>query len=103
MLILKLYANLSQFYAFNANSPIFSNKNIRKAFNLAINREDLIKYTLKGEGEPAEHGLVPKFGKYDNSNVDGFEFNPDEAKKLMAAAGYPNGKGFPELTLYLNI
>ncbi len=92
----------TQFYAFNATSPVFKNKNIRKAFNLAINKDDLIKYTLKGEGEPAEHGLVPKFGKYDNSNVNGFEFNPDEAKKLMAEAGYPNGKGFPEMTLYLN-
>ncbi len=92
----------TQFYAFNANSPIFSDKNVRLAFNMAIDRDALIKYTLKGEGEPAEHGLVPKFGKYDNSEVDGFEFNPDEAKKLMAAAGYPNGKGFPELTLYLN-
>jgi ABC-type oligopeptide transport system substrate-binding subunit len=45
---------------------------------------------------------VPKFGKYNNSAVDGFDFSPDEAKKLMSAAGYPNGKGFPELTLYLN-
>lgn len=91
-----------QFYAFNAASPMFKDIRIRKAFNMAVDRNALIKYTLKGENEPAEHGLVPKFGKYDNDDVPGFEFNPDEAKKLMAEAGYPNGKGFPELTLYIN-
>ncbi|MCB9189818.1 MAG: ABC transporter substrate-binding protein [Flavobacteriales bacterium] len=92
----------TQFYAFNAASPLFKDLKVRKAFNLAVDRESLIKHTLKGENEPAEHGLVPKFGKYDNSEVPGFEFNPDQAKKLMAEAGYPNGKGFPELTLYIN-
>lgn len=91
-----------QYYAFNATSPMFKDKKVRMAFNLAVDREALIKYTLKGENDPAEHGLVPKFGKYDNSNVPGFVFNPDEAKKLMAEAGYPNGKGFPELKLYIN-
>lgn len=91
-----------QFYAFNALSPAFQDIRVRKAFNLAVDREGLIKHTLKGENEPAEHGLVPKFGKYDNSDVPGFTFNADEAKKLMAEAGYPNGKGFPELTLYIN-
>lgn len=92
----------TQFYAFNATSPMFKDLKVRQAFNLAIDREGLIKYTLKGENEPAEHGLVPKFGKYDNSEVPGFEFDPDQAKKLMAEAGYPNGKGFPEITLYMN-
>ncbi|MCB9194654.1 MAG: ABC transporter substrate-binding protein [Flavobacteriales bacterium] len=92
----------TQFYAFNANSPIFKDIKVRKAFNLAIDRAGLIKYTLKGENEPAEHSLVPKFGNYDNSNVPGFSFDPDQAKKLMAEAGYPNGKGFPALTLYIN-
>lgn len=92
----------TQFYAFNATSPIFKDIKVRQAFNYAVDRDGLIKHTLKGENEPAEHGLVPKFGNYDNTNVQGFEFNPDEAKKLMAEAGYPNGKGFPDLTLYIN-
>lgn len=91
-----------QYYSFNAASPVFEDLRVRKAFNLAVDREGLIKHTLKGENEPALHGLVPKFGNYDNSDVEGFEFDPDQAKKLMAEAGFPNGKGFPKLTLYIN-
>lgn len=91
-----------QFYAFNASSPIFNNVKVRKAFNYAIDRESLVKYTLKGEGDPANHGLVPKFFGYDNSKIEGFEYNPDLAKKLMIEAGFPNGKGFPKVTLMIN-
>ena len=92
----------TQFYAFNAVTPMFQNKDVRKAFNMAIDREGLIKHTMKGEGEPALHGFVPKMPLYNNSSIEGFEYNPKEAKILLANAGYPGGKGFPDLTLYLN-
>lgn len=92
----------TQFYSFLHTSDIFSDIRIRKAFNYAIDREKLVKYTLQGEGEPGIHGLIPDFGMYDNSTIDGFNFNPDEAKRLMKEAGYSNGKGFPETTLYIN-
>jgi oligopeptide transport system substrate-binding protein len=91
-----------QFYAFNAVSTIFNNVKVRQAFNYAIDRESLVKYTLKGEGEAAGYGLVPKFAGYDNTNIVGFEYNPDLAKKLMIEAGFPNGKGFPKVTLMIN-
>lgn len=92
----------TQFYSFLHTSEIFGDKNIRKAFNLAIDRDKLVKYTLQGEGEPGIHGIIPDFEGYDNSSVQGFSFNPDEAKRLMQQAGYPNGKGFPETILYIN-
>jgi oligopeptide transport system substrate-binding protein len=91
-----------QFYAFNSNSTVFNDVKIRKAFNHAIDREALVKYTIKGEGEPADHGLVPKFFGYDNSVIEGFNYDPDLAKKMLAEAGYPNGKGFPKVTLLIN-
>ena len=40
---------------------VFSDVRVRKAFNYAIDREALVKYTLQGEGDPALHGLIPKF------------------------------------------
>lgn len=92
----------TQFYCFLDIDPIFKDVNVRKAFNYAIDRETLVKYTLQGEGDPAIHGIVPNFHGYNNETIDGFEFNPDLAKKYMNQAGYPGGEGFPELTLFIN-
>jgi len=93
---------VTDYYAFNADSKVFADKNVRIAFNLAVDKESLIKYTMKGEGDAADHGLVPNMPLYDNSDIVGFSYDPDQAKRLMAEAGYPGGKGFPKLTLYLN-
>jgi len=92
----------TQFYCFLHTSDLFSDVRIRKAFNYAIDRENLVKYTLQGEGEPGIHGFVPDFGAYDNKTIEGFTFNPDEAKRLMAEAGHPGGSGLEEITLYIN-
>jgi peptide/nickel transport system substrate-binding protein len=91
-----------QYYSFLTTSNIFSDKRIRMAFNYAIDREALVKYTLQGEGEPALHGLIPKFKEYDNSVIDGFTFDKDKAKKLLKEAGYPNGNSFPAISLHVN-
>jgi peptide/nickel transport system substrate-binding protein len=91
-----------QYYSFLTTSDIFSDVRVRKAFNYAIDRESLVKYTLQGEGDPALHGLIPKFKEYDNSVIDGFEFDKDKAKRLLKEAGYPNGIGFPSIKLHVN-
>ena len=92
-----------QYYGFQHKSKIFEDVKVRKAFNYAVDRKELVDFTLQGEGEPAFYGIVPPSAPdYDASKVKGFDFNPDLARKLMAEAGYPNGKGFPKLTLQLN-
>lgn len=75
---------------------------VRKAMNLAINRKDLCK--IVGEDTVPTMNLVAKAMKDKHTGeyfVDGdvapFEENVEEAKKLLAEAGYPNGKGFPVL------
>ncbi len=92
----------TQFYCFLHTSELFSDVRVRKAFNLAINREELVKYTLQGEGEPGIHGFVPGFGAYDNKTIKGFNFDPEQARKLMAESGHTNGKGLENITLYIN-
>jgi len=91
-----------QYYSFLHNSEIFKNKDIRTAFNLAIDREKLVKYTLQGEGIPAVHGLVPNFNGYDNSTIEGFKFDPKKARELLKNAGYDSGSDLPEITLQVN-
>lgn len=81
----------------------FNNKAVRKAFNAAIDREKIVIYTLQGEGIPATGGVVPpSFKAYDITSLKGFTFDPDMAKKYMAEAGYPNGRGFPKVVLQIN-
>ena len=91
-----------QYYSFLYNSDVFNDVNVRKAFNYAIDRETLVKYTLQGDGMPAIHGLIPNFKEYNNNEIKGFNFDVNKAKKYLAAAGYPNGKGFPSVTLQIN-
>jgi len=94
-----------QYYGFQHKSELFKNKKVRQAFNYAIDREKIVNFTLQGDGRAAFYGIVPPaaaFKDYNFEAIKGFTFDPDRAKKLLAEAGYPNGKGFPELTLQLN-
>jgi peptide/nickel transport system substrate-binding protein len=93
-----------QYYAFLQEHPVFKDKRVRKAFNLAIDRKKLVDFTLQGEGEPAIYGFVPPIESYPYENITGFPLKEqvDEARKLLGEAGYPSGRGFPEITLQLN-
>jgi oligopeptide transport system substrate-binding protein len=98
----------SEYYCFNVQvNPFFSLKEIRRAFNLAIDRNQIIEVALKGDGRVADHGLVPYtevFEKngYNYNLLKAFPFNPDSAKKLLAAVGYADGKGLPDFNLEIN-
>jgi peptide/nickel transport system substrate-binding protein len=92
-----------QYYGFLNSSELFKNKMIRQAFNYAIDREKIVNYVLKGKGIAASWGFVPpSFENYDFESIRGYHFEPDKARKLLAEAGYPNGEGFPEISLNLN-
>ncbi|OIQ37090.1 MAG: hypothetical protein BM555_01480 [Crocinitomix sp. MedPE-SWsnd] len=91
-----------QYYGFKFTSEVFSDVNVRKAFNYAVDRDSLVNYILDGEGVPAHNGFVPPMTGYPYESVNGYDYNPTLAKQLLAKAGFANGNGFPELTLYLN-
>ena len=98
----------TNYYGFNLQTnPFFSIKEIRQAFNLAIDRHKIADYTIKGEGRSADYGIVPYtevFEKdgYDYKSLKGFKYDPDSARKLLSIAGYPEGKGLPEFNLEIN-
>ncbi|MDX1909185.1 MAG: ABC transporter substrate-binding protein [Bacteroidia bacterium] len=74
---------------------------VRQALNLAIDRERLVRYLLYGMGYPASAGIIP-YGMpgYSPGAVAGYGFDPGRARTLLADAGFPGGRGLPELTLY---
>ncbi|MBW6410027.1 peptide ABC transporter substrate-binding protein [Clostridium weizhouense] len=88
-------------------TKVLQDKRVRKALNLAIDRPSIIKNILKGGQSPAT-GFVAA-GIKDSDGKDFAEkqyFKPEgdveEAKKLLAEAGYPNGEGFPTLVALIN-
>lgn len=92
-----------QYYGFQHQSDIFGDINVRKAFNYAVDRQQIVKYALQGKGYPAENGIVPpSFKDYNTSAVKGYHHDPDLARTYLSKAGYPSGEGFPVLTLQLN-
>lgn len=96
-------SSMSMFYiAMACESEEFSDIRVRKAFNLAVNRETIVDEWLEGEGWAATNGFVPKMGDYPVEKVHGNDYNVSKAKALLKAAGYPDGKGFPILDFYVN-
>lgn len=81
------------------NSPLRIKK-VRQAINYAIDRAKLIKYLRNSIGTPATSGFIPKgMPGFDSTRVKGYDYNPKLSAKLLAEAGFPNGKGMPEVTL----
>lgn len=81
-------------------SPILK-RAVRRAINYAIDREKLIKHFRNNLGIPATAGFIPGgLPAFNPQLVKGYTYNPDKARDLLLEAGYPDGKGLPEITLY---
>lgn len=75
-------------------------KKIRQAINYAIDRDKLIRYLRNGIGIAATSGFIPKgMPGFDSLAVKGYTYNPVLSAKLLKEAGFPGGKGLPEITL----
>ena len=104
--LLRTYPLLgTSFYSFNTQRPPFDDARVREAFCLAIDRKAICKSILQGMFQPAYALVAP--GMHDERNSQDFRaaggdyFVDDAAKarKLLAAAGYTAGKGFPAIEL----
>ncbi|MDQ8196895.1 peptide ABC transporter substrate-binding protein [Pelagicoccus enzymogenes] len=88
------------FYKLNTTEPALSDKRVRQALSLAINRKAIVKRVTKGDQNIALSITPDGIQGYYPPKLDGF--NPNKARELLAAAGYPNGKGLPKLTILFN-
>lgn len=88
------------YFRMNVTRPPLNDARVRKALSLAIDRVTLTERVTRA-GEVASSGFVPR-NMPGYSGVKGHDFNPGEAKRLLAEAGYPGGTGFPPLELLFN-
>lgn len=84
------------FYRFNVTKPPFNDARVRRAFALATDKPKLINKLTRGAEVPARH-FVP-VGVANYSSPEGLSYDPVAARKLLADAGFPGGKGFPRMT-----
>ena len=91
------------YYGFMVNKPPFDDVKVRQAFSYAIDRQTLIDTVLKREQQPANSFTGPGiFGNVAGDPEVGILYDPEKAKAMLADAGYPDGAGFPDVTLMLN-
>jgi oligopeptide transport system substrate-binding protein len=81
------------FYRFTVKRKPFDNALVRKAFAMATDKERIVKKLTHGGEKPAWHFVPDGVARY--HSPPGLSFNPTEARKLLAEAGFPGGKGFP--------
>ncbi|NOZ23415.1 MAG: peptide ABC transporter substrate-binding protein [Planctomycetes bacterium] len=88
------------YYVFNVHRKPFDDARVRKAFAMAVDREKICKYITRG-GEIPATSFVPD-GMPHYKPIKGMCLDVDRARTLLAAAGYPGGKGFPKVELLYN-
>jgi oligopeptide transport system substrate-binding protein len=85
------------FLRYNVKRKPFDDVRVRKALALALDKADIVRKITRA-GEPVANTFVPP-GSAGYTPPRGLVYDPDEARRLLAAAGYPGGRGFPDVDL----
>lgn len=94
------------YYLLNVTNPVLKDEKVRQALSYAIDREGIVENITKAGQIPA-YSLVPGgipdvTGDFRENGGDLFKEDVEKAKQLLAEAGYPNGEGFPTLSILYN-
>ena len=94
------------FYRFNVTRPPLDDARVRRALALAIDRDAIIKRVTRGEQTPA-YNYTPPSPTYTaraklNEGAETYEAAIAEGRRLLAEAGFPEGKGLRRLELLYN-
>lgn len=90
----------SYYYMINVKRPGLNDARVRRALAMAIDRDSLIINVLDGVNFPAYSMTPPGTAGYQPPIL--FKFDPEGARKLLANAGYPDGKGLPKIEILYN-
>lgn len=96
------------YYNFNCRPTLpggrinpFADKRVRKAFALTVDRRAIVTQ-VRRSGEPSARTLIPPGAINGYESPAGLDVNVELARQLLAAAGYPEGKGLPTVEVLFN-
>lgn len=84
------------FYRFNVTKPPYHDARVRLAFAMVTDKSRITTKLTKGGEKPAVHFVPDGVANYEAPH--GPSFDLEQARRLLAEAGYPGGKGFPRTT-----
>lgn len=87
----------TRYFALNVTRPPLNDLRVRQALSLALDRPAVVNQVLRGGQQPAFNFLPPGLGGY--TGEARLRRDSDEARRLLAAAGFPAGRGFPRLEI----
>jgi oligopeptide transport system substrate-binding protein len=87
------------FFRFNVTKPPLNDKRVRRALALAIDRESIVRNVTRGGQTPAYNFTPPSPKFKSEARIAG---DLAEAKRLLAEAGFPEGRGFPQVSILYN-
>lgn len=88
------------FYRYNVTRRPFDDVRVRKALALVINKQRIVDRIIRGGETVASHLTPPGLAFY--SPPQGLGYDPSEARRLLAEAGFPGGRGFPIVQYLFN-
>jgi ABC-type oligopeptide transport system substrate-binding subunit len=88
------------FYSINVTRKPFDNVDVRRALNWAVDREAIANDLLKRSRDPWGHFTPAGYPGY--THPEPVRFDPDRARRHLAAAGYPGGRNFPTIEILFN-
>ena len=88
------------YYMFNIKRPPLNNPKVRRALAMAIDRDQITRFVTKAGEAPAFHFTPPDTAGY--TSTARLPTDIPQARRLLAEAGFPGGKGFPHLSLLYN-
>lgn len=83
------------FYRFNVTRKPFDDPRVRRAFALATDKQRIVRKLTFGGEKVASHFVPDGVANY--QSPEGLGFDADQARRLLAQAGFPGGKDFPHL------
>jgi len=92
-----------EYYVVNTQRPPLNDKRVRRALALAIDKEEIIARILQTGQEPALSFVPTSISRYIPYEPPQMPpYDPAAARRLLAEAGYPEGRGFPKLEILYN-
>lgn len=74
------------YLAYNTQQVPFDKPEVRRALNMAINKQAILEAVFQGAGEPAKNPIPPTMWSY-NDDIPADEYNPEKARELLVKAG----------------